>query len=116
MERIASTFLRWAGRFLILLGIFVLVCSLFLPAAVQPLSPALCPQGLELSNARYALPGSPDNGKLQLVCTGPQYTIDAAGRVLLTSVTFATLGLIALFFSERMRRPRLVMPSGPPVH
>ncbi|MFN8017204.1 MAG: hypothetical protein U0P45_03680 [Acidimicrobiales bacterium] len=113
MERTASTFLRWSGRFLLLLAIFVLVCSLFLPSAVQPLNPLVCPDGLELSNARYTLPGAPDNGKLQLVCTGPEYTQDAAREVLLTVAALATLGLVALFFSERLRRPRVALPSGP---
>lgn len=113
MERTASTFLRWSGRFLILLAIFVLVCSLFLPSAVQPLNPLICPEGLELSNARYTLPDAPDNGKLQLVCTGPEYTEDAAKKVLLVAAGLATLGLIALYFSERLRRPRIAIPSGP---
>ena len=64
MERATSTFLRWAGRILILLAALVLVASLFLPDAVQPLNPIVCPNGTELDNSRYTPPRAPDDEKL----------------------------------------------------
>jgi hypothetical protein len=113
MERTAAVVLRWTGRFFILLAVFILVCSLFLPSAVQPLNPLVCPDGTELDNARYALPGGPDNARLELVCTSAGHTESAAKKVLLVAISLVVVGLVALYFSERMVRPKYRAPSTP---
>ena len=106
--------LRWAGRAFILLAVFILVSSLFLPSAVQVLNPVVCPKGTELDNSRYAIPGGPDNGRLELVCTSSTFTESAAHKVLLLTVGFVTLGLVALYFSQRLTGPRYRKTTGPP--
>lgn len=113
MERTAGIVLRWSGRFFILLAAFILVASFFLPDAVQPLNPLACPEGTELDNARYSLPGRPDNARLELVCTSPTYTESAARKVLLIVISFVALGLVALYFSQRLIRPRVQRPNVP---
>lgn len=115
MERAVGIALRWAGRAFVLLAVFVGVCSLFLPAGVQWLNPVACPKGLALDNARYTLPNAPHNAKLELVCTSPSYTESAAHKIILICVTLVTLGLIALYFSERIPRQRHRVPARPPV-
>lgn len=115
MERAASVALRWAGRIFVLLAVYVLVCSLFLPAGVQVLNPIACPEGLELDNARYALPNGPDNSRLELVCTSPEYSQSAAAKIALVVVGFLTLGLIAVYFSDRLRRGHFRAPQGPTI-
>ena len=112
MERTAGLLLRWTGRLFVLGAVFVLVSSFFLPAAVQPLNPVVCPTGTELDNARYAIPGGPDNARLELVCTSPTYTVSAAHKVLLVVIGLVTFGLIALYFSQRLMRPRVRVPTG----
>ncbi len=116
MERTASVALRWAGRIFILLAAFVLVASLFLPDAVEPLSSVVCPEGTELDNSRYAIPGGPDDEKLELVCTSSTYTESAARNVLVIVVGLVALGLIAIWFSSRIARPRTTRPDVPSSH
>lgn len=116
MEQTASVVLRWAGRILILLGAFVLVASLFLPDAVKPIEPFVCPEGTELSNARYVPPAAPDNAKLELVCTSPKYTESAARNVLAVVVGLVAVGLIAIWFSSRVARRPVVAPQVPSHH
>lgn len=113
MERAVGVVLRWTGRFFILLGVFILVCSLFLPSAVQPLNSLVCPDGTELDNARYSLPGGPDNARLELVCTSPTYTESAAKQVLLVVASLVALGLVAIYFAERIARPSYQRPDAP---
>ena len=116
MERTASVVLRWCGRIFILLAAFVLVASLFYPDAVEPLSSVVCPKGTELDNSRYAIPGGPDNEKLELVCTSPDYTESAAREVLIIVGGLVALGVIALWFSTRIVRPRTRRPDVPTMH
>ena len=116
MERTASVVLRWSGRILLLLAAFVLVASFFLPDAVQPLNPLVCPTNTELSNARYSLPGGPDNQRLELVCTSSTYTESAAQKVLLVVAGLAAFGLLALWFSDRVLRRPTTRPSVPSMH
>ena len=113
MRNFAVVLLRWTGRFLILLGVYVVVAALFLPEGVQALNPVVCPPGTELSNHRYSLPGAPSVGKLELVCTSATDTVTVGGKVLLTAVALATLGLVSLFFSQRMALVRHRVPTGP---
>lgn len=113
MERAASTFLRWSGRVLILLAALVLVASLFLPDAVQPLNPVVCPDGTELANARYTPPRAPDDAKLELVCTSPAYTESAAKKVLTVVGVLLAFGVLALWFSTRIRQHPMGRPDVP---
>lgn len=113
MERGAGLVLRWSGRGIILLGVFVLVASLFLPDAAQPLNGVVCPEGTELDNARYAPPNAPNNNKLELVCTSATYTESAAKPVLLVVISLVTVGLICIYFGERLLRPRFHRPAVP---
>lgn len=113
MEHAVGVVLRWTGRLFILLAVFVLVSSLFLPSAVQPLNSMLCPKGTQLDNAKYAIPGGPDNARLDLVCTSATYTESAAHKVLLLTAGLVTLGLISLYFSQRIMRPRYRAATGP---
>lgn len=112
MERTAGVLLRWTGRLFILLAVFILVSSFFLPDAVQPLNSVACPAGTELDNGRYAIPGGPDNARLELVCTSATYTESAAHKILLICVGLVTLGLVALYFSQRLMRPRVRVATG----
>jgi len=116
MERAASVFLRWSGRLLILLAVFILVSSLFLPDAVQPLNPIVCPKGTELDNGRYLPPNAPANAKLELVCTSSAHTESAAKKVLGVVVGLIAVGLIALWFSDRVVRPQVRAPQVPSGH
>jgi hypothetical protein len=116
MDRTASVFLRWAGRAFILLAAFILVASLFLPDAVQPVGDAVCPDNTVLDNHRYVPEHAPDNEKLELVCTSPTYTESAAKPVLAIVVGFMALGLIAIWFSSRMTRTSMSRPSVPQMH
>jgi len=116
MDRVASTFLRWAGRILILLAALILVASFFLPDAVQALNPLVCPDGTELSNSRYTSPGAPDNERLELVCTSATYTESAAQEVLVVVGGLAVLGIVALWFSTRVTRRPITRPSVPANH
>lgn len=113
MERAASTILRWTGRILILLAALVLVASLFLPDAVQPLNPIVCPNGTELDNSRYTPPRAPDDEKLELVCTSAVYTESAAKKVLTVVGVLVAFGVLALWFSSRLRERPMRRPDGP---
>ena len=113
MGRAGSTALRWIGRLLVLLAIFTVVCSLFLPDAVEPLGSAICPEGLELDNSRYVPPFVPDDGKLELVCTGPGGTESAASKVLLVAAALTAVGLAFIYIADRSGRDRYLAPSGP---
>lgn len=113
MEHAAGTFLRWAGRILILVAVFILVASLFLPEAVSPLESVVCPGGTELSNTRYTPPRAPHNERLELVCTSRTYTESAAPKIMLISGGLAVVGIIALLFSGRVTRPHTKGPVVP---
>lgn len=113
MGRGASTVIRWVGRLMVLLAIFVVVCSLFLPEAVQPLGSVICPEGLELDNSRYVPPFAADDGKLELVCTGPERTESAASKVLLVAASLTAVGLALIYLADRSGRDRYLAPSGP---
>lgn len=104
---------RWIGRGLVLLAIFVVVCSLFLPQAVQPLSSAVCREGLELDNSRYVPPFAADDGKLELVCTGPDGTESAASKILLIAASLTAAGLALIYLADRTGRDRYLAPTGP---
>ena len=113
MERIAGIVLRWGGRALILLAVFVLVSSFFLPSAIQPLNGLVCPAGTELSNARATRAGAPDNERLELVCTSPTYSESAARGILLVSGGLLAGGLLALYLRRRLLTPRYRAPTTP---
>jgi uncharacterized membrane protein YphA (DoxX/SURF4 family) len=104
VEGFASVALRWLGRGLILLAIYVALSSLFFPEGVQPLSDVVCPAGTELDNGAYALAGRPDEPKLEVVCTSPSYTESAGADVALVVASLVAVGLGALFLSGRMPR------------
>ncbi len=116
MDRAASTFLRWAGRILILLAALILVAAFFLPDAVQPLNPLVCPANTELANARYVPPGAPDNAELELVCTSATFTESAAKKVLIVVGGLGASGLVALWFSTRVRQRPTTRPQVPAHH
>ena len=116
MQQAAGVVLRWCGRLFILLAIFILVASFFLPDAVQPLNSVACPDGTELDNARYSLPGRPDNARLELVCTSPTYTESAAHKVLLIVIGLGTAGLVSLYASQRLVRPKYRNPTTQRMH
>lgn len=113
MERTASLILRWFGRVCILLGVFVLVASLFLPDAVQPLNPVVCPADTELSNGRWLPANAPANAKLELVCTSSTYTESAAKKVLGVVVGLIAVGGLAIWFSSVVTRTRVAGPQAP---
>jgi hypothetical protein len=113
MDRAASTFLRWSGRLLILLAALILVGALFLPDAVQPLNPLVCPEGTELANSRYTPRGAPDNEQLELVCTSRDQTESAAQKVLVIIGVLIVAGTVALWFSTRVRQRPMVRPDVP---
>jgi len=113
MEHAAGTFLRWAGRILILVAVFTLVASLFLPSAVEPLGSAVCPSGTKLDNTRYTPPQAPKNERLELVCTSRSYTESAAPKILLVTGTMAVAGIIAILVSGRIVRPHTRGPVVP---
>ncbi|WP_421118461.1 hypothetical protein ACE2AJ_13855 [Aquihabitans daechungensis] len=116
MDRAASTFLRWSGRILILLAALILVASFFLPDAVQALNPLVCPEGTELSNARYTSPGAPENEELELVCTSATYTESAAQEVLVIVGGLVAFGALALWFSTRVTQRPTTRPNVPAHH
>lgn len=113
MEHTVSIGLRWAGRILILLGVFILSASLFFPSAVAPLSPVVCPAGTELSNTPYTSPNAPANNDLELVCTSREHTESAAQEVLLVAGGLGVAGIVALWFSSRMARSHTRLPDVP---
>lgn len=112
MERISGLTLRWLGRLLILLGPAILVGALFLPDVVQPLNTFVCRDGLELDNARPAIPGGPTPG-IELVCVQGTYAESAGREVLLIAVGSVALGLAALYVSASFLRPRYRAPDDP---
>jgi len=116
MPRGLALTLRWTGRILVLLGPYVLVCSLFLPAGVQFLNPVVCPEGLELSNARDLPAGLPDNAKLELVCTSPTYSVSVGPKILLVVAGLIASGLTLMYVSDRALRPRYRSPVTPSAH
>ena len=116
MEQTASVILRWTGRIFILLAVFILVASLFLPDAVSPLSSVVCPAGTELSNNRYTAPNAPDNDDLELVCTSRTYTESAGQKVLLIAGGLGVAGIVAIWFSGRITATHRQAPSVPSSH
>lgn len=113
MEQTASVVLRWAGRILILAAVFILAASLFLPDAVAPLNPLVCPDGTELDNTRYTAPNAPPNEDLELVCTSKAYTESAAQKVLLLAGGLGVAGIVAIWASGRVTHKRTQAPSVP---
>lgn len=113
MEHAASTFLRWAGRLLILVAVFVVAASLFLPDAVSPLESVVCPAGTSLDNTRYTPPNAPENERLELVCTSRTYTESAAPKILFIAGGLGVAGMVAILFSGRIARPRTNRPVVP---
>jgi hypothetical protein len=111
-----ATLLRWLGRILILLAIFVLIASLFLPSSVQALNPLVCPDGTELDNHVYNAPGTAEDQELDLVCTSKSYTESAARKVFLVVGGLVVVGLGSLYVSQRLSRQQFRRPSTPPLH
>ncbi len=105
----ASGALRWIGRGLILLAVYVAVSSLFFPQGIEPLSDVVCPSGTELDNGAYALQGRPDEPTMEVVCTSPTYTESAGADVALVVASLVVVGLGALFLAGRV--PRLARQS-----
>ncbi|WP_426571152.1 hypothetical protein [Aquihabitans sp. McL0605] len=116
MDHALGFTLKWIGRILILAAVFVLVSSLFLPDAVQPLNSTLCPAGTKLDNGRYAQPGSPDNAKLELVCTGAEHTEVVAHKLLLFVIGLIAVGLASIYLGQRIVRPQFHRPVTPSLH
>lgn len=115
MARAARVALRWIGRGLIALAIYVLVASLFFPSGIQSLNSIACPAGLELDNSRYTLPNGPDSERLELVCTSPNATQSAARDIALIVAALVVVGLAAIYLGERMGHPRMRVPDGPTI-
>ena len=113
MDNVLATAARWAGRALILFGVYVLVASFFLPSGVQFLNPVVCPDNLELNNARMRPAGFPDDEKLEVVCTSTTYSENALPRILLLMAGSIAVGLGFLYVSQRLSRPRYLMPGSP---
>ncbi|MCB0971198.1 MAG: hypothetical protein KDA97_06725 [Acidimicrobiales bacterium] len=111
MDHALAVAARWSGRALILFGIFVLVASFFLPAGVQFLNPLVCPDNLELNNARKLPAGLPDDEKLEVVCTSTTYSENALPRILLVTAGSIAVGLGFLYVAQRMDRPRYLAPG-----
>jgi hypothetical protein len=113
MTRTVATGLRWLGRLLVLAAPYVLVCAFFLPAGVQFLNPVVCPEGLELDNARFGGRFQPDNERLELVCTSPTASVSAAREVLLVAVGLVAAGLACFALAQRVGRDRIRGPASP---
>ena len=111
MDHALAVAARWSGRALILFGIFVLVASFFLPAGVQFLNPLVCPDNLELNNARKLPAGLHDDEKLEVVCTSTTYSENALPRILLVTAGSIAVGLGFLYVAQRMDRPRYLAPG-----
>ena len=111
MDNALATSARWAGRALILFAIYVLVASFFLPSGVQFLNPVVCPDNLELNNARMRPAGFPDDEKLEVVCTSTTYSENALPRILLLSAGSVAVGLGFLYVAQRLSRPRYLLPG-----
>ena len=115
MDHALATTARWIGRGLILLGVFVLIASFFLPSGVQFLNPVVCPDNLELNNARMRPAGFPDDEKLEVVCTSTTYSENALPRILLFTAGAVAVGLGFIYVAQRMGRPRYLRPGQTPV-
>ena len=117
MHRGVAITLRWVGRVLILLAPYVLFCSLFFPTGVQVINPLVCSEGLELDNKAPSVPGSPDDGKLEIVCVSDgdtRYSESAGRNIALACAALVTLGLVAIYFSQQFARTQYRPPSQPP--
>lgn len=112
MGRSIGVVLRWTGRALVVAAPLVLVCALFLPQAIEPLSPVICPDGFDLDNRRTSGAFEGDNNRLELVCTSPTASESAAQRVLLFCAIVLATGLAALYLSQRFTQQHMVMRSG----
>ncbi len=102
---------------MVLLAIYIVAASLFFPEGVQALNPVVCPEDTELDNARYALPGRPDNGKLEIVCTSDTYTETVGAQVLGVAAGVAALGLVCFYVSRQLlaRYPSRAVAGTAPV-
>ncbi|MCU1372595.1 MAG: hypothetical protein JWO77_3789 [Ilumatobacteraceae bacterium] len=98
------------------MAVFILVASLFLPSAVQPLSPMVCPANTELDNGRRLPANAPDDAKLELVCTSSTYSESAAKKVIAIVVGLIAIGVIAIWCSDRVIRTRVTAPQVPGRH
>jgi hypothetical protein len=84
----------------VLAAIYVVVASLFFPEGVQFLNPVVCPADTELSNGAYALPGRPDDAKLELVCTSPTSTTSVGPQVLAVAGGLLLVGVAVQYLSR----------------
>jgi hypothetical protein len=102
---------------LILAAIYVVVASLFFPEGVQFLNPVVCPADTELSNGAYALPGGPNDAKLELVCTSPTYTASVGPKVLMVAAGLLAAGVAVQYLSRwiLLRYPQRSATSGAPM-
>jgi hypothetical protein len=106
------TFLRWAGRVLVLLAVAIGVCALFAPEVIAPLEPLVCPDGTTLDNERYRPPFAPGEGSLELVCTSPFQTESAFVPVALLVVGLIAVGLAGMYVAERRSHPGVHVRTG----
>lgn len=106
------TFLRWAGRFLVVLAVAIGACALFAPQVVAPLEPLVCPEGTTLDNERYRPPFAPGEARLELVCTSPFQTESAFVPIALIVVGLIATGLAGMYVAERRSQPEVRVRTG----
>lgn len=106
------TFLRWAGRFLVLLAVAIGASALFAPQLIAPLEPLVCPDGTTLDNERYRPPFAPGDPSLELVCTSPFQTQSAFVPLALIVVGLIAVGLAGMYVAERRSRPGVHVRTG----
>lgn len=113
MAQTGATVVQWLGRILILAVPYVLVCAFFLPAGIQFLNPVVCPEGLELDNARFGGRFQAGNERLELVCTNANASVSAAQDILLLVGLLLVSGLACFWVAQRVGRQRMHAPAGP---
>lgn len=106
------TFLRWAGRFLVLLAVAIGASALFAPQLIAPLEPIVCPDGTTLDNERYRPPFAPGEARLELVCTSPFQTESAFVPLALIVVGLTATGLAGIYVADRRSQPGVRVRTG----
>lgn len=111
MDSALATTLRWVGRILIVAAAYVTVSAVFFPAGIAPLEGVVCPAGTTLDNERYRPPFARGEGKLEVVCTSPDLTESAFGKLALVVVSLVALALAAFYVAQRRSREHYRIPG-----
>ena len=116
MRKAGAWATKWIGRLVLVAVPYVVLCTLFLPRAVQPLNPLLCASGEHLDNHSVVVGGTTSNGadkSLAMVCREGGTEVNVTAKVLAFIGVLIIVAFASFTLSARLARPRYLVPKEP---